>query len=282
MKSYMNPAMRKATRRSSMEGFTLIELLVVIAIIAILAALLLPALQSAKERAKIASCMNNVRQISVGAGIYATDFNDWLPPATIHAFNEFNAEHYGRYIWIDPNGGPDGVRAPIGSYTGYQNIGYLYPMKTAGNGSIFYCPSMNSKVLDANNIQLQAAYYMPLLSTHVNSSVRSVYCWNPIAGQGPNGGSAFRLYQKQSSFKGGSKVLLMEFFVNNTPSPTGPLDPGIVAHDRSRRNVTLTTDYSVRSIKITTKMWSDAFAGPGNNLGFVQTSNVCADIQSAY
>ena len=63
------------------KGFTLIELLVVIAIIAILAAILFPVFAKAREKARQASCLSNVKQMSLGVGMYVQDWDDTYPPA---------------------------------------------------------------------------------------------------------------------------------------------------------------------------------------------------------
>jgi prepilin-type N-terminal cleavage/methylation domain-containing protein/prepilin-type processing-associated H-X9-DG protein len=68
------------------KAFTLIELLVVVAIIAILAAMLLPALQKAKEQAKQATCANNMRQIGLLTKLYCDEYDDYLPPARMDVF----------------------------------------------------------------------------------------------------------------------------------------------------------------------------------------------------
>jgi len=63
-------------------AFTLIELLVVIAIIAILAAILFPVFAQAREKARQATCVSNVKQISLGTAMYAQDFDECLPQAS--------------------------------------------------------------------------------------------------------------------------------------------------------------------------------------------------------
>jgi prepilin-type N-terminal cleavage/methylation domain-containing protein len=97
---------RPTTRQS---GFTLIELLVVVAIIAILASLLLPALASARERAKRSTCMNNVRQLGLGLNLYADENDGRIPNKPTGNNSSLDRLFAGAYHRLFP----DYVSAPL-------------------------------------------------------------------------------------------------------------------------------------------------------------------------
>jgi len=101
-------------------GFTLIELLVVIAIIAILAAILFPVFARAREKARQTSCLNNMKQMALAVHMYAQDYDETLPFAT---------------MWT--GGSPAGAFSGYTSYLIWPDL--LYPY--VKNRQVFICPS---------------------------------------------------------------------------------------------------------------------------------------------
>ncbi len=119
-------------------GFTLIELLVVIAIIAILAAILFPVFARAREKAKAASCLSNVKELALAVMMYTQDYDDTLP-ASQYPGNPSNSDQWFEKIQPYVNN----LQIQVCPSAPNRNPGYGWNYDFIGYGSSTQCTVYN-------------------------------------------------------------------------------------------------------------------------------------------